>query len=88
MKIDFDVSATPHARMQCADPNKECHCYGKICLVSESGKGNCSAGNVFVNGRAFCALNDGFNIEFGRLICKELGFRDVVRVTTSKDIKE
>ena len=86
MKIDFDVSATPHARMQCAD--KECHCYGKICLVSENGKGNCSAGNVFVNGRAFCSVNDGFNIELGRIICRELGFRDIVRVTSNKNIKE
>ena len=82
MSKDFDVSNTPHARMQCA--NKECHCYGTICLVSD-GKGNCSAGNVFVNGRAICAKNDGFTSEFGRIICRELGFRDLVRIS---DIKE
>ena len=85
MKKDFTISQAPHAKMHCQD-GKECHCYGAVCLVSEIGKGNCSAGNVFVNGRAFCGV--GFNLEFGRVVCRELGFRDAIRVTTSDTIGE
>jgi len=89
MTKDFNVSITTpemvsHAQMHCED--KECHCYGKICLVSENGTGSCSAGNVFVNGRAFCGVNDAFNLEFGNLICKELGFNKAVEVTTSRNV--
>ena len=87
MKEDFNVSQTRHARMHCN--GKQCHCYGKICLVSEHGKGNCSAGNVFVNGRAFCfGQNSKFTLKFGKIICKELGFTDVVRVTNNQNIRE
>ena len=83
MSKDFDVSKTPHARMHCED--KECHCNGKICLLSESGKGSCSAGNVFVNGRAFCSAKGGFTLDFGRAICKELGFHDIERLSKIKE---
>ena len=78
MDKDFNISSTPNARMLCQD--KECHCYGKVCLVSDLGsKGNCSAGNVFVNGKPFCGFQ--MTMEFGRAICKELGFKNVVKVT-------
>ena len=78
---DFNISSTPNARMLCQD--KECHCHGKVCLVSDLGsKGNCSAGNVFVNGRAFCGVK--MPMQFGRAICKELGFQDVVKVTVNE----
>ena len=80
MDKDFQVSSTPNARMQCQD--KECHCYGKVCLVSDLGsKGNCSAGNVFINGRAFCGI---MPLGLGRAICKELGFQNVVKVTDNE----
>ena len=84
MGRDVDISEAPNARMQCAD--KECHCHGRVCLVSEYGKGNCSAGNLFVNGRAFCG--NTFSLEFGRTVCKELGFQDIVRVTDRNNINE
>ena len=91
MTKDFNVSIkTPemdsHAQMHCKD--RQCHCYGKICLVSETGKGSCSAGNVFVNGWAFCGVNDAFTLELGSLICKELGFRKAIEVTTSRTVRK
>ena len=94
MKHDFNISLTPHAQMHCQmNPphtrGNECHCYGKVCLVSEVGKGNCSAGNVFVNGRAFCGSpNDDALLEFGKTVCRELGFRNAIRVTTSNTVGE
>ena len=86
MKQDFNISKTPHAQMHCEDGN-ECYCYGKVCLVSD-GKGNCSAGNLFVNGRAFCGIPNAFNLDFGRVVCRELGFRDALTVTTSNTVGE
>lgn len=91
MRNDFNVSIQTKemhspAQMHCED--RQCHCYGKICLVSDNRNGNCSAGNVFVNGRAFCATNDAFTLDFGRVICKELGFSDIVRVTDSNHVRE
>ena len=86
MDRDFKVSTaskhrvSPAARMLCQ--GKECHCYGKICLVSDLGKGNCSAGNIFVNGRAFCGLKISKN--FGKTVCKELGFKDIKKVTVNE----
>ena len=70
-----DITSNFDAWMMCQ--GKECHCYGKICLVSESGKGNCSSGNIFVNGRAFCA-SEGLSRSFGKAVCQELGFQDIV----------
>ena len=72
------------ARMpQCQD--KECHCYGKVCLVSDlnNKEGNCSAGNVFLNGRAFCGV-EVLPKDFGKALCQELGFQDVVEVNVKK----
>ena len=66
--------------MQCQD--KKCHCYGKLCLVSDLDKGNCSAGNVFLNGRAFCG--EMMPKDLGKAICQELGFQDVVDVNVKK----
>ena len=91
MTTDFNVSIkTPEmhspAIMHCKD--KQCHCYGKVCLVSEKETGNCSAGNVFVNGRAFCGANDAFTLELGSLICKELGFNKAIEVTTSRTVRK
>ena len=84
MKKDFVISNISYgkskpsfpARMLCED--KECYCYGKICLVSEGGKGNCSSGNIFINARALCAPGD-LSWEFGRTVCQALGFQDAVR---------
>ena len=93
MPNDFEVSKKTKemhspAKMHCTD-DKECHCYGKICLVSDNKKGNCSAGNVFVNGRAFCGgANGAWTLEFGRIICRELGFSNIVRVTDTRNIRE
>ena len=69
------IKSNFEAWMMCKD--KECHCYGKICLVSELEKGNCSSGNIFVNGRAFCA-SQGLSRDFGKAVCQELGFQDII----------
>ena len=82
-KINVGNGATAgvfNATMQCQD--KKCYCYGKVCLVSDLDKGNCSAGNVFLNGRAFCG--EMLPKDLGKAICQELGFQDVVEVNVKE----
>ena len=57
-----------------------CHCYGRLCLV---GSQTCSEGNVFIDGRPLCGVPGGWDKTFaGTMVCKELGFRNVIEVTS------
>ena len=52
-----------------------CRAADVVCLVG----GNSSSGNVFVAGKPVC--DDQWSTADGRVVCRELGYVDVVRVT-------
>ena len=64
--------------MKCS-ASKPCYCYGRLCLVSTTGK--CSEGNVFIDGRPICGTAAGWE-KLGKQICQELGFARLVSVKT------
>ena len=78
MTRNFTVSKTSVAEMLCSS-SSPCYCYGKVCLVANSS--NCNEGNVFIDGRAFCGDASGWDV-IGKLICQELGFRNLSGVRT------
>ena len=68
-------------KMECS-PSKPCYCHENTCLVSD--QDNCARGNVFIQGTSFCGPPGpryGWSKELGKLICRELGFEDVERLT-------
>ena len=58
---------------------KPCYCYGRLCLVSTTGK--CTEGNVFIDGRPICGAVAGWE-KLAKHICQELGFARLVGVKT------
>ena len=62
--------------LACGD--KECHCYGNICLVGKT----CSEGHVYVSGTPVCNTLWG---KHGRTVtCKALGFIDQEKLAKKK----
>ena len=71
MNRPFKVSRNRKSQMNCSD-NAPCHCYGEVCLVSDTKK--CNEGNVYVDAVPFCSEMRGWEL-MGDLVCKILGFK-------------
>jgi hypothetical protein len=80
----FTISKDSEAgNMKCSD-NKPCYCYGKICLVPKN-KDDCNQGNVFIKATPLCGIPSGWDDNLGKVICQELGFRDVEKTTSNEE---
>ena len=85
MTKNFKISKESKAgEMECS-PDKPCYCYGKICLVPKDKTMDCNQGNVFIKATPLCGSLNTWNKKVGKIICQELGFRDVTKVTSNSE---
>ena len=85
MTTRFKISKDSGAgSMECSD-SKPCYCYGKICLVPKDATMDCKQGNVFIKATPLCGAPSAWNEKAGKIICQELGFRDVEKITSNEE---
>ena len=83
MSHNFSLTVDSKNTMICS-VNAPCHCYGEVCLVSNTKK--CNEGSVFVDAVPFCGAQNGWEL-MGDLVCKILGFKGVDTSATSSNGK-